>query len=127
MAGLEFSDFRDRLAWMVVVGLIAWVSYISTRAIDSVSRPELHQLMEQLKHDMRQEREESGPYVRDKQWIHTTLSRVEQNYHDVGIQLAESNREIRALRIEIEKLMAKRFWPGMPDKGGDDKLPTHEW
>ncbi len=127
MAGLEFSDFRDRMAWMVVVGLIAWVSYISTRAIDAVSRPELIQVMEQLKHDLRQEREESGPYVRDKQWIHTTLSRVEQNYHDVGVQLAESNREIRALRIEIEKLMAKRFWPGTPGKANPDEPSPHEW
>ena len=102
---LEFAEFRDRLAWLVVIGMIGWLGFVSKQAFEGVNRTELRALLEQHKNDIRQEREDTGPYIRDKQWIYATLTRVESNYNEVSAQIKESTREIRALRIEIEKIL----------------------
>lgn len=102
----DLAELRDKPLWIITLGVIGWLAFISQKALDSPSREEMRYAIE---HD--------GPYLQDKQWIHASLVRVEEAIRNLQLQIKDNNKdaavlgeerskEVRQLRLDLERLLA---------------------
>lgn len=90
----SFETLQDKIVWGAITGMVTWLAFVTLQVMDSPSRGEVERIMET-----------QTPYARERQLVQNQLDQLSRNEEKLGNLLSEITREVRQMRIEIERLL----------------------
>lgn len=92
----SFSDWKDRIAWGVVVGGATWAGWVTTQLGTRLSSEEVAQMISN-----------SAPYIKDRQLILSKLEAAERNEERMLKVIEQNTRAINTIDRTLVRLSTK--------------------